>query len=382
MGKLRFAKVSSFYPDMLEKLYATDTELSQQSYHAQFRRMMDQGIGWADYWIVNLNKTKTIQAELFIINNESAQKTWALEHQYVFDNDKWQIDILIEQIRHFKPNILFANDYVYLKPEHIIQLKREVPSIRKVVGWDGIGLCDPQRFSACDAMISCGQQFVDFYKSNGFPAYLFQFGFESTLLDKLDMSDKKYSISFAGSLTLRKGGHHERLKLLGAVARKFPVDYWLSSFDNNKPYLIKNIFQKFSRGAFSDVGDILRLWMKNKGNVFGLEMYQVLASSHITLNSHIDTAVQVAGNIRLWEATGLGACLVTDWKENMHELFREDEEVVVYKSKEECVEKISWLLNNPEKMHAIAKAGQKRTLEQYSYEKRIAEFVPVILGMI
>ncbi len=52
-------------------------------------------------------------------------------------------------------------------------------------------------------------------------------------------------------------------------------------------------------------------------------MYQVLRRSRITLNSHIDLAGREAGNMRLFEATGVGAFLLTDFKDNLHTLFRQ-----------------------------------------------------------
>ncbi|MFN5886231.1 MAG: glycosyltransferase, partial [Bacteroidota bacterium] len=72
-------------------------------------------------------------------------------------------------------------------------------------------------------------------------------------------------------------------------------------------------------------------------------------------------------------------CLVTDWKQNMDSLFVPDEEVVVYKTPQECADKVQYLLNNPDKMHAIALAGQRRTLNDYTYEKRLADMIPVLL---
>ncbi len=379
MAKAIFVKVSSFYPQYLDKLYAENPELKNKPYAEQFGVMMQQGIGWADYWISNLNQSAEIQATLFIINNPYAQQKWAEENNVLYSAENWMQEILLEQIKAIKPDILFANDYVYLKATDVKSLRAQVPSIKKVIGWDGIGMLDAERFSHCDAMISCGQHFVNYYQSKGFDSYLFHFGFESTLLQKIDTQKKLYDISFAGSLTLRSGGHHERLKILGHVAKKYKVDYWLSSFDENRIYLLKNVLQKLGGGVFDDVEDILRLFFINQGSVYGLSMYQILANSQITLNSHIDTAQSNAGNIRLWEATGVGACLVTDWKQNLADLFKPDVEVVTYKSKEECVEKINYLRNHPQHMKAIAEAGQKRTLEQYSYAKRMKELIPFLL---
>ena len=84
--------------------------------------------------------------------------------------------------------------------------------------------------------------------------------------------------------------------------------------------------------------------------------------------------------MRLFEATGVGSCLVTDWKPNISEFFEPDKEVVVYKSPAECLEKINYLLNNENKRKEIARAGQKKTVETYSFEKRIRDFANAVLS--
>jgi spore maturation protein CgeB len=77
--------------------------------------------------------------------------------------------------------------------------------------------------------------------------------------------------------------------------------------------------------------------------------------------------------MRLFEATGVGTCLVTDWKENLSELFSLDSEVVTYKSVQECIEKIQWLLKNSDRRKEIASAGQRRTLQDHTYANRVNE---------
>jgi hypothetical protein len=381
MSKIKFIQLASFYPENLTQLYKEDPELKFAPYTIQFQKMVQQGIGWSNFWVTNLNKLEEFDAEFIILNNEWAQKKWAEEHHFKYKNENWLMEIAFEQIRNFQPQLLFANDYVFLNNSFLNTIRQSIPSIKSIMGWDGIGLLDAARFEACDTMISCGAHFAEYYKQKGFKAYLFQFGFENSLLNKLDLSQKKFDVSFAGSLTLRKGGHHNRLQLLGKVARNFQVDYWLSSFDENKAYLIKNIVKKTINGNLNEAMDIVRLWNINKGNVFGTEMYQVLAYSKMTLNNHIDTADEYAGNLRLWEATGVGTCLITDWKKNLHELFDLDKEIVVYKSAEECVEKIHYLMKHPQEMQAIALAGQKRTLQQYTYHKRMLDLKPLLIEL-
>lgn len=120
--------------------------------------------------------------------------------------------------------------------------------------------------------------------------------------------------------------------------------------------------------------DLLRLRRLNRGDLFGLEMYQVLADSLLTLNSHIDAAGAQAANMRLFEATGMGTCLVTDWKQNLGSLFDLDREIVTYRNPAECCEKIRFLIDHPATRNTIAKAGQVRTLKDHSLRAEVLRF--------
>ncbi len=74
--------------------------------------------------------------------------------------------------------------------------------------------------------------------------------------------------------------------------------------------------------------------------------------------------------MRLFEATGVGTCLLTSFRPNLPNLFEIDREIVTYSSPDECAEKARWLLENPEDRERIARAGQQRTLRDYTFEKR------------
>ena len=93
---------------------------------------------------------------------------------------------------------------------------------------------------------------------------------------------------------------------------------------------------------------------RHHGEVWGLDMYRALARSRITLNRHIDVAENNANNMRLYEATGVGALLITDRKDNLGELFEVGREVVAYGSAEEAVELIRHYIAHPEEARGIA----------------------------
>jgi hypothetical protein len=107
--------------------------------------------------------------------------------------------------------------------------------------------------------------------------------------------------------------------------------------------------------------------------VFGNEMYELLKFSHITFNIHTDAVQNEVANIRMFETTGVGGCLLTDTGRNLNDLFDPDTEVVTYKSVDECVEKVSYLRDNKKVRDEIARAGQKRTLDQHTTYHRCIE---------
>ena len=74
--------------------------------------------------------------------------------------------------------------------------------------------------------------------------------------------------------------------------------------------------------------------------------------------------------MRMFEATGVGACLVTDYREENALLFDIKNEIVVYKDNDELREKTRWLIDHPAEAKRIAIAGQKRTLRDYTYKNK------------
>lgn len=75
--------------------------------------------------------------------------------------------------------------------------------------------------------------------------------------------------------------------------------------------------------------------------------------------------------MRLFEATGMGACLLTDRASNLSELFEADREVVTYGSADECVEKALYLLSHDAERESIARAGHARTMKEHTLAHRL-----------
>src|SRR5262249_3848322 len=207
-----------------------------------------------------------------------------------------------------------------------------------------------------DLMMSQLSANVDIFRRFGVRAEVNHLAFEPALLDALPAAPTPdIEVSFVGTVS---PDHQQRIALLEAVARR----YDLKLFGNAPATLPAS--SPLHR-CFQD-------------EVWGAEMYQALRRSRITLNSHIDMVGREAGNMRLFEATGVGAYLLTDFKDNLHTLFAPDREVAVWRSVDDCLETISRAINDADERAAIARAGQARTMAQHTYRHRAAE----ILGLI
>jgi len=175
------------------------------------------------------------------------------------------------------------------------------------------------------------------------------------VLSRLKTGGTAFDVTFVGSLY---SVHSSRIALLEALCDRFEqIRIWGPGID----YL----------SAYSPIQQyyISQAW--------GSEMYQILHNSKITLNHHGDVA-PYANNCRLYEATGMGSLLITDWKENLHEMFEPGKELVAYRRAEECTELIQYYLKHEDERIAIAHAGQQRTLREHAYYQRMQELVEIV----
>ena len=135
----------------------------------------------------------------------------------------------------------------------------------------------------------------------------------------------------------------------------------------NKILNIKNFFINFKK--INDIIKIKKIFRKNSGQIYGMRMYNLFDQSKIILNNHIDKSANEAANIRLFEGTGVGSCLVTDFKKNIFNFFSEDE-IVLFNTYEEAVEKINYLSKNPKVAEEIALRGMKKVQTKHLLEDR------------
>jgi hypothetical protein len=372
---MRVLLLNTDYPKFQHWLYQAHPGLSRSSYDEQMRVRNASLFGVADFYSCNLRALGHEAWDLHA-NNEVMQRTWAGEQGIdlpreprrrirmrrgfvpwlspVADNEsEWFREILLAQVRYYKPDVIFNHDIIKIDRTTVAELKK---SGALLVGQSGPVLKDPGRegWSVYDLLLSSFPPTLEWARSLGVPAELFRLGFEHRVLEMIEPAKRSIPVSFVGSFL---GVHAPRTSLLEAIARRFPLEVW-----GTPP-------QRGFAGS-----PLEKCW---KGEAWGSDMYRVLGQSKIVINHHGDVP-PYANNMRLYEATGMGALLITDWKENLGEIFDVGKEVVAYRSAEECLEMVGHYLAHDDERAAIAAAGEARTLRDHTYAKRMEELVEIL----
>lgn len=334
-------------------------------------------------------KKMNIEAEYIVYNSKTLQNTWKRENVRSSCTLSTK-DILLSQIKQYGETIIFW-DIVDADLLHYI--KSECNNVRLFVGWTGSAVARSKQWRDLDLVLSCAQESVDYLIQEGSKAEQIHHAFPHGVLSQLNKSHKTNCLSFIGSIVRGKDFHLYREKMLLELSKTVPLSiyspsYFLGSIDIFK-FLGKRVAYEFLN--LSKVGKLcldgrmrpklpvnMRLKKYLSAPVFGLDMFNALYNSDVVLNIHADSSPFYASNMRLFETTGVGSCLLTDQKKNINDLFVADKEIVVYESVEDCIEKLQWLLSNKKVIHEIADAGQKRCLRDHTYDNRAPVFLQII----
>jgi spore maturation protein CgeB len=405
---LRIQTIATKYREYINQLYSKNRNLSKKAYVEQRDILFDDSFGAPD---TRSNAFSDIgyHADHIFANIEPMQKRWAFENNVQYDDNTWHSEICAAQVKKFKPDILFISTLSTLNADSIHKLRLDCPSIRLVITWCGVPYKDPNLFRASNVILSNIPELVQQFKENAHFCYHINHGFDPRVLDKINPTQQPQTdFSFVGSILANRDFHTERENLIKQLVEETNIEIWANiqkpsirqiCRTNLRQVAYEAIRSLQSQGIhisiFEKLPNISKISKLNsrpvqsrfidpqiakraKPPVFGLEMYQQLHNSKLTLNTHIDVSSHSASNMRLFEATGVGTSLLTDWKENLPEFFDPELEVVTYRNVEECIEKVNYLLEHETERKAIAAAGQRRTLKDHTVKQRVEQIDEII----
>ncbi len=347
--------VDTFYGPYLERLYAGGG-LAKGPWCEQHRAHFAGSFGTGDAYSYGLGRLGVPAIEI-VANSAVLQRAWALEHRpellELADEGAQLLRILEAQIQWWQPTVLYVQDINWLPTPFLQHVK---PLVQLVVGQNACPLAPNLDLSPYDLLLTSLPHYVGRFRAMGVEAAYFPIGFDERLLQRHNThGPRAHPLTFVGAL----GGYHRQgTRLLEAIAKELPLQVW-----------------GYGGQQLPDNSTLKKRW---QGEAWGDTMYGLLANSQITINRHIDIAESYACNMRLYEATGMGSCLVTEHKSNIATLFEPDKEIVTFESREEAISKIRDLMNNQAQAKQIAKAGKMRSLNEHSYTKRMGLLLQIL----
>lgn len=345
-GRILF--INSFYSGFIKNHYQLNPGLEHQPYWQQKRSLQEQCFGDSDFYSSGMIAAGW-DAEDLILNCSELQSAWLQEHACQV-NDAFST--AIEQVRQFEPDVVYLQDLSLASADFLGKLKRYC---RMVAGQIASPVPPHADLSGIDVLFTSFPHFVERFRQQGKTAWYQPLAFEPRVLQRLPVMERQYPVTFVGGISPH---HGKGLENIQKIAEIVPLDCWGYGSDLLPPES--------------------PLRQRHHGPVWGLDMFAILRQSAITVNRHIDVAEDYANNMRLFEATGCGALLITDYRSNLNELFEIGREVVAYRSPEEAVALIRYYQANPEEAAVIAKAGQERTLRNHTYVRRMEQTAEIL----
>ncbi|MGE4490586.1 MAG: glycosyltransferase [Kiritimatiellales bacterium] len=253
------------------------------------------------------------------------------------------LDRLINNCREFRPNmILFLGMFVI--PEQIIdRLDNDLDYRPLLIGW----ACDCHREPKFDAWKPAGHVFYfDTFMEKTLPGY--------------------YSDSSCCTY-LPLGVSPQRYYDLNTIKGKSLL--FVGTLSDNRKEVIDRIMPSIPVEVFGPRSSRQRSLKRKK---LSSEEINSLYNHHlITLNINQPPNTEYGANMRVFEATGSGTLLLTQYSADLEALYTPGTEILIYSSPDELIELYNRYSVNEPLCTKIAAAGRRRTLAEHTFFHRI-----------
>jgi spore maturation protein CgeB len=368
---LRIVIVDPGYEAFLANHYSANPGLAHASYERQHRALLDRSFGTGDAYSRNLGELGHEATEL-IPNCRPMQLRWAEEHSLRLPvaarlrpaRLNWGTlrRILDAQIEEFRPDVVYVQDVTYVERLRPGTLEGGGRYLVAQVGSQPSRLEVLRRYNLVTTLVP---PLVERLRALHLDAEYLSAAFDEAVLARLEDEgvtagpggERPHPVSFVGSIhsdRVHRGG----VQLLERLCSEVDLEVW------------GPIDAKLAPSS--------PIRSRHRGQAWGMDMYRVLAQSRIAINRHGDFAGGSAANMRMFEATGVGALLMTESATNLPDFFEPGREVVAYDGVDDLVHKVRHFLHHDNERHRIAAAGQRRTLTEHTYGHRIRQLAGML----
>lgn len=377
---------------------------------------------------------------------------WAEENNVleVFQNTNPLFEIFMHQVQQFKPDILlfWTGGFFRVNRAHRMELRQKMnwPFLIAGVWGDEIpyGESYGSYFGDIDFMFTTNSGYQKKFEEAGIAAYAMGSGFDESIKYNSDTSVKSIDVLICGDTGYNKLDHIHRYEMFAKLAalpsvrifanepksrrfRQHIVIFGLNTLALLPHSILRGFGELLSRSRytrwlpftkavkysalvkrtgvsaagffpqsrhprenyFNHKKPLQQLYPSkvSRGPLESSKYYELIAKSRIVLNVHRDEEEDY-GNLRVYEATGVGSVLLTDRGESLKEFFKVDygsdnamqtAEIATFTDADDCRKKIEFLLKNPDVANRIAANGRIRTLRDHTVMKRCELIAPILI---
>ena len=294
------------------------------------------------------------------------QRLWAKEHGMAPSASL--DDILLAQIEEHRTEVFYNTDPMRFGNSF---LRRLPGHVRRTIAWRAAP-SDGGEFLEHDVIVNNFPAILDRYRMEGAVAEYLAPAHDPMMDAYAENTERKIDVVFIGGYSRH---HRKRAVMLEAISR-------LSRELNVAFHLDVSRWTQLAESPAGLIGP-LRQYRRPasvravaKPTVFGRELFSVLANARIVINGAIDMAGRDRGNMRVWEALGCKAALVTD-DGNYPVGMVAGEHFLTYRDADEAVSKIRYLHQNETARIASASSGHEMLKNCFSKEKQWSRFCEI-----
>lgn len=259
---------------------------------------------------------------------------------------------LIQQVEDAQPDVIILTD-LHLYPSSVLKQLRAHCSL--LVGHISSQLHDGTPIRQYDLVLSSIDRYLEDFGKMGLQTHKFLPAFDKTCLSD-ETVERDIDCVFVGSL------YSGTPSLLNEVKKHVPQ------------------IQIYGPTLTSEMKDF-GLEENYRGAVYGNEMYKILSRSKLVINRH-GNPISIYGNVRTFEATGMGAGLLTEECNGLSTIFEPNQEVFTYKGIEDVGTRVRAILDRPSELNTVSDAGQRRTFREHTYETRYKDLERKISSLL
>ena len=259
-------------------------------------------------------------------------------------------EIVTEQIQLYRPKVLWIFSGVGVTSQMLDKWRKYVG---KIVLWWSCNIKNNYPYKDFDLILTCIPHLVEYFNNDNLITEFVPHAFNPDILKVVgEGRNKKNKVVFAGALS---NGHAKRIHFLDKLSEKIDIDFYGEGVEF--------------------LPESSRLRGNYLGEAWGKDLYSIFAKYLITIHLNIGIAGTSFSAKRLFEAGGMGSCVITEHPDVEQNIFEIGNEIITFKDFDDCVNKIKYFLETPKEAIRIGLNAQKRVIKDHNYHIRAGQII-------